>query len=174
MYSNTTELAENKLLLLYLFNKIDLPISNNQITEIILKNNLMDYFTLQQFITELSTSKFIESVEYDGKQRLQITPNGSNVLNLFNNRISPSKKELINDFIQKNIDNIKKEMTISADYTIEGDNYIVNLKATENNIILMDLKVNVASIKQANELCTKWKNSSSDIYTNIISILIQE
>jgi predicted transcriptional regulator len=174
MYSNTTELAENKLLLLYLFSKINLPISNNQITEIILKNNLMDYFTLQQYITELSASKFLVTIDYEGKQRLKITESGSNVLNLFDNRISPSKKDLIDTFIKENIDTIKKQMTISADYTIEGDNYIVNLKATENDIMLMDLKVNVASIKQANELCTKWKNNSSDIYTNIISLLIQD
>lgn len=173
MFSNTTELAENKLLVLYILNKINLPISNNQITEIILKNNLINYFTLQQYITELCSSKFLNYIDFDGKQRLTITNNGEKVLKLFRNRISPNKIELIDIFLDKNLESIKNEITINADYTIEGNNYIVNLKASENNSILLDLKVNVASIKQANELCLKWKNNSSDIYTKIFNILIE-
>ncbi|GAA0181883.1 DUF4364 family protein [Clostridium sediminicola] len=174
MFSNTTELAENKLLLIYILNKINLPISNNQVTEIILKNNLINYFTLQQYITELCSAKFLNYIDFDGKQRLVITKNGESVLKLFKNRISPSKIELIDNFLQKNLENIKNEITISADYTIEDNNYIVNLKASENNSILLDLKVNVASIKQANELCAKWKNNSSEIYTRIFKVLIDE
>lgn len=174
MFGSTTELAENKLLLLYILDKIKLPISNNQITEIILKNNLINYFTLQQYITELCSSKFLNYIDFDGKQRLTITNTGEGVLKLFKNRISPAKIELINSFLDENLENIKKEITINADYTIEDNNYIVNLKASENNSILLDLKVNVASIKQANELCSKWKNNSSDIYTKIFKVLIED
>jgi len=34
------ELAENKLILLYIIDKVNIPISNLQITKIILENNL--------------------------------------------------------------------------------------------------------------------------------------
>ena len=43
MFEDTLELAENKLLLLYIFDKIKIPITNNKITQIILENNFINY-----------------------------------------------------------------------------------------------------------------------------------
>lgn len=172
MFNSTSELAEDKLLLLYLLEKIKLPLSNNQITHIILENNLMNYFTLQQYITELTSTHFIEVIDQEGKHRITISPEGSKVLSLFQNRVSKQKLTDIDLYLDKQLQNIKKEVTISADYTIEGNNYIVNLKALENNCILMDLKLNVASNKQAKELCLKWKQNSSELYNQLFKVLI--
>jgi predicted transcriptional regulator len=174
MYDNTLELAENKLLLLYVFNEIKLSVSNNQLTQIILENNFINYFTLQQYISELVASNFLEYIETNKKHRLIITNEGIRALNLFINRISKTKKETIDDYLKKQIDNIKKEITITSDYTIEKENnFIVNLKAMENDSILIDIKLNVASNKQARDLCSKWKNNSSDLYSKIIQLLTE-
>ena len=53
MYENSLELAENKLLMLYILKSIKDPISNAQFTEIILENNFMNYFIFQQYLSEL-------------------------------------------------------------------------------------------------------------------------
>jgi len=52
------ELAENKLILLYIIDKVNIPISNLQITKIILENKFMNYFMLQQLLNELCTSNW--------------------------------------------------------------------------------------------------------------------
>lgn len=63
----------------------------------------------------------------------------------------------------------------AADYTIENDNsYLVHLKAEENKSILVDLKVSVGSNKQARNLCKKWKEDSSSIYTSLMNLLFNE
>lgn len=172
MYSSTSELAEDKLLLLYLLHKIKLPISNNKITQIILENNFINYFTLQQYLTELANANFVNYIEQEGKHRIVISDSGLKVLFLFRNRISEVKIKAIDSYLKKQIENIKKEIAISADYTIEGKNYIVNLKAIENDSILIDLKLNVASNKQAKDLCTKWKKNSSELYNKLLQVLI--
>lgn len=172
MFSSTSDLAEDKLLLLYLLEKIKLPISNNQITQIILENNFINYFALQQYIAELINSNFIDCIEQDDKHRIVISPKGLKVLSLFRNRISKDKMKAIDEYLIKQLESIKKEITISADYTIEGNNYIVNLKAIENDCILIDLKLNVASNSQAKALCSKWKQNSADIYSKLIKVLI--
>lgn len=173
MFGDTSDLAENKLLLLYILDKIKLPISNIQITQIILENNFMNYFTLHQYISELVASKFLDYTAEESKHRLVITDNGSKVLSMFGERLSKKKTDIIDKYLKTHIEKIKKEITISADYTIEGNSsYIVNLKAEENNIILIDLKINVPTSKQANELCSKWKNNSAEIYNNIMQQLI--
>ena len=49
MYDNTIELAENKLLLLYIIKSIKYPISHSQLTDIVLAKRVsINYFMLQQ------------------------------------------------------------------------------------------------------------------------------
>ena len=175
MFDNTLELAENKLLLLYILNGIKLSISNNQLTQIMLENNFINYFTLQQYISELVASNFLEYIESNNKHRLVITKEGNKTLNFFIERISNTKKRAIDNYLKKQIDNIKKEITITSDYTIEKENnFIVNLKAMENDSILIDIKLNVASNNQARGLCSKWQNNSSDLYSKIIQLLTED
>ena len=133
MYENSAELAENKLLVLYVIKSLKHPISNTQLTEIILENNFINYFTLQQYITELLSSEFLKYIEKNDKKLLTITTKGEKVLSFFTQRISPIKRDIIDNYISSVIDNIKKELTIYSDYTIENsDSFIVNLKALED------------------------------------------
>lgn len=175
MFDDTLDLAESKLLLIYILKQIKLPISKNQLTEIVLKNNFINYFTLQEYISELISANFISYSDIDGKHRLTVTSKGDKVLNMFSNRVSETKKTLIDAYIKSNITNIRKEISLTANYTLaNNDSFTVNLKATENDITLIDLKLNVVSNKQARDLCLKWKNNSSELYTKIIKVLIDD
>lgn len=175
MYENSAELAENKLLVLYVIKSLRQPISKTQLTEIILENNFINYFTLQQYISELETAEFVEYVEKNNKKLITITDKGENVLSIFNDRISPIKRDIIDNYISKTIETIKKELTIHSDYTIEkNDSFIVNLKALENEMLLMDLKISVPTKKQATSLCSKWKENPSEIYTKLVQLLFND
>ena len=175
MYANSAELAENKLLVLYVIKSLRQPISKTQLTEIILENNFINYFTLQQYISELETAEFVEYIEKNNKKLITITTKGENVLSIFNDRISPIKRDIIDNYISKTIDNIKKELTIHSDYTIEKNNsFIVNLKALEDETLLIDLKISVPTKKQATSLCNRWKENPSDIYTKIVQVLFSD
>lgn len=172
MFGDSMDLAENKLLLLYIFEKIKLPISNTQITQIVLENNLINYFTLHQYISELISSKFIEYKPGENKSRLGLSDKGSKVLSMFIQRIPKAKLEAVDDYLKLHLDKIKKDITVSADYTTEKENdYLVNLKLIENSTLIIDLKLNVATNKQARELCSKWKSNSTELYSKIIDIL---
>lgn len=175
MEENTAELAENKLLLLYILKVLNRPISNTQLTEIVLENNFMNYFMLQQYISELDTSNFLTYEDINEKKLLKVTKKGENVLSFFKDRISPSKISILNSYIKENIDLIKKELSVQSDYTItKTDTFLVDLKALEDNQTLMELKLSVPTKKQAASLCSRWQENPSAIYTNIISLLFNE
>lgn len=175
MYENSAELAENKLLVLYVIKSLKYPITNTQLTEIILENNFINYFTLQQYISELISSEFLKYKTINDKKHIVITEKGNNVLSFFTDRISPMKKKIIDDYLLSAIDSIKKELTIHSDYTIsENDTFIVNLNAFEDETLLIDLKVSVPSKKQAVSLCNRWKKDPSDIYTKIMNTLFTD
>ncbi|WP_195923743.1 DUF4364 family protein [Clostridium tepidum] len=169
MFDDALELAENKLLILYVFNRLDLSISNNKITEIILENNLINYFTLQQYLSELASSGFIKNTD---QHKIMITEKGNRVLSMFKDRISEDKIQSINDYLDSRLNLIKKEVNIMADYTLENkDNFLVSLRATENNFLLMNIKLSVNSNKEAKEICAKWKKNSTTMYSQILRIL---
>ncbi len=173
MYESSSELAENKLLMLYVLKAINEPISNTQLTEIILENNFINYFTFQQYLSELEESKFVEYHKANDKNLLVLTKQGDTVLSLFKSRLSPSKTSLIDQYIKEKIESIKKELTIHADYTLgDNDSFIVDLKAVENQSLLMELKLSVPSKNQAVAICNKWKDNPSEIYNSIINIFI--
>lgn len=175
MYDSTLELAENKLLLLYIIKSIKYPISNTQLTDIVLENSFINYFMLQQYISELISSEFLKYEEKDSKEVLILTIKGDRVLYFFKDRISINKLSLIDNYVLKKMESIKKELSISSDYTIDNNNsFLVNLKAMENNSIIIDLNINVPSKEEAKNICNKWKKNSSDIYNKIILALIND
>lgn len=175
MYESTTELAENKLLVLFIIKTVKFPISNSQLTDIVLENGFINYFVLQQYISELISSKFLTYKDINDKKLLSITEKGSNVLSFFKDRIPENKISSIEEYLKNKLEQIKKELTLSASYTVSEDSsFIVSLKALENETLLMDLKLSVASNKQAMDLCNKWKTSSAEIYNKIVHLLISD
>ncbi|WP_315108208.1 DUF4364 family protein [Clostridium intestinale] len=174
MQENSLELAENKLILLYIVKNIKYPVTKTQLTDLVLETSFINYFTLQQYIDDLDTSGFIEYQYINEKHYIQLTDKGDNVLTFFGDRISKSKIAILDSYIVEKRESIKKELTIHSDYTPDDNNsFIVTLKALENNSLLIDLKLSVGSKKQAIDLCSKWKENSSEIYTKIINSLIQ-
>ena len=174
MQESSLELAENKLILLYIVKNIQYPLTKTQLTDLVLETSFINYFTLQQYIDDLETSNFIDYQYINEKYYIQLTDRGDNVLTFFGDRISQSKLSILDSYITEKKESIKKELTIHSDYTLDDTNsFIVTLKALENNSLLIDLKLSVGSKKQAIDLCSKWKEHSSEIYTQIINYLIQ-
>lgn len=174
MFESTTELAENKLLLLYMLDKLNMPVSNLKLTEIVLENNLMNYFTLQQYVLELVSSNFLNYMENEEKQMIYITEDGKKVLSMFITRIDDKKKKSVDDFLKDKLESIKKEISISSDYTIQNNIFLVSLKAFSGTKTILEIKLSVDSNEKAKALCAKWKNSSSELCQKINDLLLKD
>jgi predicted transcriptional regulator len=171
MFKDIMELAENKLLLLYIFNKVQMPISNSHITQIVLENNLINYFSLQQFLSELIESEFIKDEKKDRQHILTITPKGKNALEFFMNRIPEKRKETIDSYIKKNIENIKNDVEITAEYEqYMNGKYMANLKLANEGEVLINLKLSLDSLNEARNLCILWKQDPEKLYNKILGI----
>lgn len=173
MFEDTLELAENKLLLLYIFKKIKFPISDNAITEIILENDFINYFTMKQYLNELLSSNFITQIDKTNNHNLIITEKGLKVLCLFKNRISKDKLDIIDHYLEKQSQNIKEHLSINTHVLKDKNNFIVDLKISENDSILMEIKLNVDSDKKAKKLCKKWEKNFSELYQKIVESLME-
>lgn len=174
MFDDKSKSALNKLIVLYILDKIEFPLTNTQITNIVLENNIINYFSLQESMVELEQSDLVRLEENEQKTTFHLTEIGRKTLSMFQTKIPKSARTALSEYIAKNKDIIKKESEIQAEFSKKNDHeYIVNLKAIENNIVLIDLKLSVVSVKQAKFICEKWKSSSGKIYGQIMDTLIK-
>ncbi|MFZ5969004.1 MAG: DUF4364 family protein [Bacillota bacterium] len=176
MFNNNSEQqAEQKLMLLYIFNQFEIPLTNDQITQFVMENDYMNYFLLQQFLGELVSSGMIEYSSNEKKYFYLITEKGKNALIFFKGRLSKSLKDSIDMTVEQKKQVMSREMEIRAEYEKKKENeYIVDLQVIENDTSLIELKLNVASNKQAKLICDKWRKEAPELYGSIIHLLIKE
>lgn len=169
---STNDLTINKLVVLYLLANVKMPLSLSQVTQIILERAYTDYFSLQQYFAEMVDAGLLLQERESHVSWFSITDKGLETLGFFESRIPPNTREELDSFIEHNWRTLRNEMEVTAEYSIQKDNeYIVHCQVNENDSVLIELKVNVASKKQANELCKNWRNNATTLYGEILGLL---
>ncbi|MDK2933353.1 MAG: hypothetical protein PWP27_1163 [Clostridiales bacterium] len=173
--NNVHDITENKLIILFILNKINLPLTNTQITEIVMKDSLMNYFILQQYLSELVNAAQIKVYNKDNKQFYQLTAKGQQTLSYFENRIPFSIREKLLQTISNQKRHYKQSAEIISNYTPQAKSgYMVECKIIENGTSLMELKLSVGTKVEAKDICEHWNQNSEQIYSKIISILTSQ
>ena len=174
MFENSSEeLAYHKLLILYVLEKANMDLTNSQITQVILETEVMNYFSLQQFLSQLMDANFLKIYEDSNKEYYTLTQKGIETLNYFLSRIPSQITEKLDEYIKLNKENLLADTQVKSSFVKQSDNeYIVNLRVIENQSNLIDLNLNVSSEKQAKLICDNWKKNASYMYAEIIELLI--
>lgn len=172
---NTEELAQSKLLLLFIIDKSNNTLSNEELTEFILEKNYMNYFLIQQYLSELVESDFIKYCEDEKRKTYKILDKGKTILSYFEDRLPIDIKNEISIKFSKVEEEKKLSTEVTGEY-FKKDNgqYLVNLKLIENMETLFSLYLNVATEKQAKKFCETWKLNTEDIYIKVLNMLAEE
>jgi hypothetical protein len=157
-----------KLIILYILNKANFPMTNSQIGNFILDKGFTDFLTLQQVIIALGEANLISSKTIGNRTLIDLTNDGANTLAFFSNRIPNAIKEDIHTFLSDNSIELKNEISILSNYykTTAG-NYEANLLAKEKNQVLFNLKLGVPTEALAISICENWAEKNESIYKYI-------
>lgn len=172
MFKDTSELAENKLLLLYILNKLPQPTSNSELTQIILENNLINYFALQQYISELIDNDFISDYKENKTHKLSLTEIGKNALEFFINRIPIDKLKIIDSYMDASLDDEIEPSTL-YDGSIENkeDGSLLKLEVKKASLSIANFHIFLEDSSEAIKVCDNWKNNGEQLYEEILDIL---
>ena len=172
MSDTNRQLAEHKLILLYIVDNFDTPLNNIEIMQIILENKFMNYFVFQETLSELCENKMLISSVYDNKTYYSTTPEGRKSLQFFNNLIPQGIKHRIDDLINEQKENNKLNSFIFANYekTDTGECNI-NCSINQRTTSLINLKLTVSDENTASYICSNWKKYFQEIYPEIIELL---
>lgn len=165
--------VENKLLLLYLIDKMELPLSRSQITEYVRQAEYMDYYTLQQTLADMVEGGYLENTQDNNTTRYTITDEGQTTLEYFEKHIPAPVRTKINNYVRDNRRNIKRDYENTATYfpNVENDEFMVKCGVYEDERVLMELFISVDTRDQAKLIQTNWKANAKVLYGRIIEAL---
>ena len=172
-------LAQDKVLILYILNRLNREITESDLFKFISPINNMNYFYYTQLLTDLVDSKLIETYTKDDDDEIKpaiykLTSEGKVSLDLTLD-ILPGLEKLKADTSLKNeIVNIVDENSIVTEYIPESENsYTVKCKIIENNKTIFEIRTFAGSIEQAKLISDNWKNDAYTIYPKILNLLTE-
>ncbi len=169
---DSSSLAEHKLLVLYILNKIGKPINQKALLELISKITELNYFYFQQFLLDLIENKYVISYEKDEELLYDITPEGKRAIELTADMIPGILKLQVDNDLKDFLDVIEDKYSISADYIpIDENHFTVKCKIVENNNILFEIQTFAGSKEQAKSIVDNWNTKAEKIYPEILEIL---
>lgn len=168
------EKAENKVLLLYFADQIKIPVSNMQLTRIMLENRFMNYFLLQQSLHELICDKLMLMETRENIDYYTISEEGNRILDMFADILPIGIRKRLDESMDTIRPAVRQEASVIAEYTLENeDEYEVKCKIIENFRPLIDIRLSVGSREDARNICNNWKACAKEIYPQVIGVLLR-
>lgn len=162
-----------KLIVLYMLNKVDFPLTNAQMSSFILDRGYTTYFTLQSVLSELSETHMIRVETIRNCSYYTITESGSEALHFFQNRISSQIRDEIDAYITENKMRLRDEVSVIADYYKNtADEYSVHCVVKEKYANPIELTITVPDESQAKRVCRNWKEHCQTIYEFVMRELL--
>jgi len=161
-----------KLIVLYMLDKVDFPLTKAQVMDFILEKEYTNFLTLQQAISELIDAEMVKAKSLRNRTHLELTNDGKETLEFFGNRISTQIKEEINDYFKENKFQLKNEVSVISNYykSTSGE-YEANLVIKEKKINLISLTMSVPTEELAASICEKWETANQEVYSLLVDKL---
>ena len=170
---NTTTLAENKVLILYVLTLIEKDVKQDDLFKIISSINDINYFYFKQLVTDLIDSKLVGIYAKDEEQVIKITGEGKNAY-LLTKDVLPGILKLKADYVfNQEFSNIEDESSIISEFIPKNENeYIVKCKIVENNETIFEVKTFAGSRERAKHIVDNWNKNANNIYPKILNLLL--
>ena len=161
---------EKKLVILYLLDKMDIPMSNMQITQFALEEEYMDYFEIQESLADMVDAGFLDQTK---DNYYTLTSEGMTPLEFFSIRLPAPTKTRINNYVLRNRNKIKIDFEVTANYFYDHvhNEFTVKCGAYEDRSMLIEVNVTVNNKEHARAICSNWKTNVNELYGNILEAL---
>ena len=170
--SDNETLAENKVLILYILNQINKPITNDNLYKLILSAIDMNYFYFQQFLLDLISNDYVMHYQKEDNTLYQITEKGKQTLELTEDILPGIIKLQVDTNLKGAMEEVSDESSIIAEYIPKSENYYnITCKIVEKNETIFEIKTFAGSREQAKQIVDNWKSYAIQIYPKLIETL---
>jgi len=169
--------VENKLLILYLINRMELSMSRSQITDFVMSKDFMNYYVFEQTLADMVEQDLLETTVENGQDanttRYTVSNNGLISLEYFESHIPRPLRLLINQYVEENRGKVKRDYEVTATYfpNVETNDFQVKCGVYEDRRVLLELAVSVDTREQAKLIQANWRNNASLLYQHVIGAI---
>lgn len=168
-------LAENKVLILYILNKLDKDIKQDDLFQIITSINEINYFYFKQVLTDLIDSKLVGTHTKEEEQVVRITSEGKNAYILTKDVLPGLMKLKADNIFEKEFALIEEESSIIAEFIPKNENdYTIKCKIVENNETIFEVKTFAGSRERAKRIVDNWNKNAKSIYPEMLNLLLKD
>ena len=162
-----------KLIVLYMLDRVDFPLTTSQISEFILDKGYTTYFRLQSALAELTDSGLLKIELTHNRTLYNLTEEGAATINYFRNKISTEIRQEIDNFINEKKYDLKEEVSVKSDYYLNTNHeYEVKCQILENGSHLIDMTLTVPTQTEAEAIVNNWNRKNQEIYALLLSQLL--
>ena len=173
MVSETSTLY--KLMILYMLKRVNFSLSYVQMSDFFLEKSYTDYFKLQEVVSELQEASLICKETVRNTSLYEMTNEGKEVLYYFENKLSDAVKKDIDEYLEVNRFELRKENSILSDfYKVSINDYEVCCEVREGKQKLIELKMLVPTDEAAEQMCEEWQKKSHEIYDYLLHTLLDK
>ena len=157
-----------KLIILYMLDRVDFPLTKAQIMDFILEKEYTNFLTLQQVIGELIDAKLLTAQSFRNRTHLKLTKEGEDAIHFFENDINPDIKKDIDEYFKQNSIELRNEVSIISEYyKATSGEYEAHLIAKDKGIKLVDITISVPIEEIAQSICDNWDKKHQKVYQYI-------
>lgn len=172
--SPSRDVAETKLLILYILDKVNTAIGGIGLTSYVLEERIMRYLEYQQRVHELIAANHIVCSTGDGLPLYEITDSGRALLSGMADLLPDTQRNRVDRTVARLRKKTIDERAVTAVYCPE-DEYcgVVRIGLNEGGVQMLSLEIAAASKEEAAAICRNWKEKTVEIYTEIVGALLK-
>lgn len=164
-----------KLIILHVVSKFKAGISQSNLIEVLVCEELLDYFTLMQYVVDLNENGYISNSAIKKEQYYSIEIRGREVLEMFDDNISWSIRQKVDEKINLILDSFSRQTDIRTKVTqCSRRHFVASCGIYEWNVPLMELNLTLGSRDQAEKMASYFKKYAGDIFSEIFDIMQKE
>ena len=169
------QLAVDKVLMLYVLDNSNKPITNDVLYSIVSSASTVDYFYFQQFLLDLMQTKYVICEDDDSKKLYSLTAKGKEILDLTKDLMPGIIKLKADMVLKKNLDDFENEESIVAEYIPRSETeFEVICKIVEKGEAVFEVRTYAYSRAQAQNIVQNWKTNANKLYPEILDKLTNE
>ena len=167
--SDDNTLAENKVLILYLLNKINKKMTNDALYRAVLSVEEMNYFYFQQFLLDLIENKYI--IYHENDLTYEMTDIGKKTLELVDDILPGIKKLKIDTTLEGNMEVVQNKQSITSEFVSTSEaGFLVKCKIIENNQKIFEVQIQASTVEEAKRISNKWEKNAEEIFPKMIEL----
>lgn len=166
---------EINILICYLLKTVDAQFTKAQLTEILQRDGLVNYFELANSLNELVKLGQVTVTKNDaGEDCYGITELGALACSTIERTVSVAVREKAVKAALRLMKKVERERKNKAEITKVDDGYIVTMRILDYGSDLMELKLFLPDANQAALVKRQFMNDPQLLYKGVLSLLVRD